>query len=70
MAGGAPDLLILVADGLSSTGVAANANGAIAALVPLARKSGWSLAPVLLAAQVALGDDAGGGRWALARCSY
>jgi ethanolamine ammonia-lyase small subunit len=61
MAGGAPDLLILVADGLSSTGVAANATKVIAALLPLARKSGWSLAPVLLAAQgrVALGDDAG-----------
>ena len=61
MAGAAPDLLILVADGLSSTGVAANATKVIAALVPLARKSGWSLAPVLLAAQgrVALGDDAG-----------
>ncbi len=33
----------------------------IAALLPLARKSGWSLGPVLLASQarVALGDDAG-----------
>jgi ethanolamine ammonia-lyase small subunit len=61
MAGAAPDLLILVADGLSSTGVAANATNVIAALMPLARKSGWSLAPVLLAGQgrVALGDDAG-----------
>ncbi len=61
MAGAAPDLLILVADGLSSTGVGANAPGVVAALLPLARKSGFSLAPVLLAAQgrVALGDDAG-----------
>lgn len=61
VAGNAPDLLILVADGLSSTGVAANALPMIAALLPLARKSGWSLAPVLLADQgrVALGDDAG-----------
>jgi len=61
MAGAAPDLLIVVADGLSSTGVAANATNVIAALMPLAGKSGWSLAPVLLAAQgrVALGDDAG-----------
>jgi len=60
-AGNAPDLLILVADGLSSTGVAANAAAVIAALLPLVRKSGWSLAPVLLARQgrVALGDDAG-----------
>ena len=42
----APDLLIVVADGLSSTGVAANAADVIAALLPLARKSGWSLGPV------------------------
>jgi len=61
MAGPPPDLLILVADGLSSTGVGANAAAVIAALLPLARSSGWSLAPVLLASQgrVALGDDAG-----------
>lgn len=61
MAGQSPDLLILVADGLSSTGVGANAGAVITALLPLVRKSGWSLAPVLLASQgrVALGDDAG-----------
>ena len=61
MAGAAPDLLILVGDGLSSTGVAANAAAMIAAFVPLARREGWSLAPVLLAdqARVALGDEAG-----------
>jgi len=61
MAGQPPDLLIVIADGLSSTGVAANAAKVVAALLPLAHKSGWSLAPVLLAAQgrVALGDDAG-----------
>ncbi|MEE9546283.1 MAG: ethanolamine ammonia-lyase subunit EutC [Hyphomicrobium sp.] len=61
MAGSSPDLLILVGDGLSSTGVAANAAAVIAAFLPLARKNGWSLAPVLLANQgrVALGDDAG-----------
>ena len=61
MAGPSPDLLILVADGLSSTGVGANAGAVITALLPLVRKSGWSLAPVLLASQgrVALGDDAG-----------
>jgi ethanolamine ammonia-lyase small subunit len=60
-AGPTPDLLILVADGLSSTGVAANAAPVVAAFLPLARKSGWSLAPILLASQgrVALGDDAG-----------
>jgi ethanolamine ammonia-lyase small subunit len=56
-----PDLLIMAADGLSSTGVAANAVAVIAALLPLARKSGWMLGPVVLASQgrVALGDDAG-----------
>ena len=56
-----PDLVILVGDGLSSTGVAANAVPVIEAFLPLARESGWSLAPVLLATQarVALGDDAG-----------
>lgn len=61
MAGRSPDLLVLVADGLSSTGVAANAAPMIAALLPLVQKSGWSLGPVLLAGQgrVALGDDAG-----------
>ncbi|MCZ7595421.1 MAG: ethanolamine ammonia-lyase subunit EutC [Hyphomicrobium sp.] len=61
IAGGAPDLLILIADGLSSTGVAANAVEVVAALLPLARRSGWSLAPLVLASQgrVALGDDAG-----------
>jgi ethanolamine ammonia-lyase small subunit len=60
-AGSAPDLLIVVADGLSSTGVAANAGATIAALLQYARQSGWSLGPVLLADQgrVALGDEAG-----------
>jgi ethanolamine ammonia-lyase small subunit len=55
------DLLIVVADGLSSTGVAANAGALIAALLPLIEKSDWNLAPVILASQarVALGDDAG-----------
>ncbi|HEY7670114.1 MAG TPA: ethanolamine ammonia-lyase subunit EutC [Hyphomicrobium sp.] len=56
-----PDVLIVVADGLSSTGVAANAAAMTGAFVPLAQKSGWSLGPVLLAGQgrVALGDDVG-----------
>jgi len=61
MPGARPDLVILIADGLSSTGVAANASGVIVALLPFAATHGWSMAPVLLAAQgrVALGDDAG-----------
>lgn len=61
IAAGSPDLLIVVADGLSSTGVGANAVPMIAALLPVIRKSDWRLAPVLLASQgrVALGDEAG-----------
>lgn len=54
------DLLFVIADGLSSTGVAANAAALIAELLPLCKKSEWSIGPVLLASQarVALGDDA------------
>ena len=57
---GAPQLLIVVADGLSSTGVAANAAELIGALLPMVHKSGWVLGPIVLANQgrVALGDDA------------
>jgi ethanolamine ammonia-lyase small subunit len=60
-AGGAPDLAIVIADGLSSTGVGANAIPVIAALLPMIHKSDWKLAPVLLAGQgrVALGDEVG-----------
>ena len=60
-AGAYPDLVIVVADGLSSTGVAANAGALIGALLPMAQKSGWSIGPVMLASQarVALGDEAG-----------
>jgi len=56
-----PGLLIVVADGLSSTGVATNAVEVIAELLPLVRKSRWTMGPVVLASQgrVALGDDAG-----------
>ena len=55
------DLLIVVGDGLSSTGVALNAVPMIKALLPYCAKGSWSIAPVLLASQarVALGDDAG-----------
>jgi ethanolamine ammonia-lyase small subunit len=60
IAGPAPDLLIVIADGLSSTGVAANAADLIGALLPLVRKSEWRLGPIVLASQgrVAFGDDA------------
>lgn len=56
-----PDLAIVVADGLSSTGVAANAGALIGALLPMVQKSGWSVGPVVLASQarVAIGDEAG-----------
>jgi ethanolamine ammonia-lyase small subunit len=55
------DLTIVVADGLSSTAVHAHAAPLIAALLPLVRAEGWSLAPVVIASQarVALGDEVG-----------
>lgn len=55
------DLAIVVADGLSSTAVHAHAARLIAALLPLIRAEGWSLAPVIVAhqARVALGDAVG-----------
>jgi ethanolamine ammonia-lyase small subunit len=60
IADAAPQLLIVIADGLSSTGVAANAAELIGALLPMVHKSGWVLGPIVLASQgrVALGDDA------------
>lgn len=60
-AGKAADLAIIVADGLSSTAVHAHAAPLIAALLPLIRAEGWSLAPVIVAhqARVALGDAVG-----------
>jgi ethanolamine ammonia-lyase small subunit len=54
-------LVVVVGDGLSSTGVMANAATMIKALLPHAKKHRWRLGPVVLASQarVALGDDAG-----------
>jgi ethanolamine ammonia-lyase small subunit len=56
-----PDLVVLVGDGLSSMGVAANVVPLMSALLPHALEAGWKLSPVLLAndARVALGDEAG-----------
>jgi ethanolamine ammonia-lyase small subunit len=56
-----PDLVVLVGDGLSSLGVAANVVPTLAAFLPYVQEAGWKLAPVLLAddARVALGDEAG-----------
>jgi ethanolamine ammonia-lyase small subunit len=55
-----PDIVILVGDGLSSMAVSANTTAYLSALLPHIKKSGWKLAPVLLAddARVALGDEA------------
>lgn len=56
-----PDLMIMAGDGLSSTGLTVNVVALIRALEPAIAKSGWRLAPVLLASQarVALADEAG-----------
>ncbi|MGL4397551.1 MAG: ethanolamine ammonia-lyase subunit EutC [Hyphomicrobium sp.] len=58
---GAVDLLIVIADGLSSKAVAANAVATVTALLPHIKTNAWSLAPILLASQarVAIGDEAG-----------
>ncbi|MGX1309721.1 ethanolamine ammonia-lyase small subunit [Amorphus suaedae] len=57
----APDLAIVVGDGLSATGVLANAVPLVAALLPHLRRLGLALAPVVVAtgARVALGDEIG-----------
>ena len=61
------DLVLVVADGLSSTAVHAQTRPFLAALKPWIAAEGWSTAPVVIAAQarVALGDEVGeilGGR--------
>ncbi|MEQ1578248.1 MAG: ethanolamine ammonia-lyase subunit EutC [Hyphomicrobium sp.] len=55
------DLVIMAGDGLSSTGLTANAVPLIRALMPYIQKNSWRLAPILLASQarVALADEAG-----------
>lgn len=59
LSGEAADLAIVVGDGLSATGVQANAVPLVAALLPHLRRLSLSLAPVVVAtgARVALGDD-------------
>jgi ethanolamine ammonia-lyase small subunit len=56
-----PDVLVVVADGLSSTAVHAHAALLLSALAPHASAQGWRLGPVVLAhqARVALGDEIG-----------
>ncbi|MFI4933821.1 MAG: ethanolamine ammonia-lyase subunit EutC [Caulobacterales bacterium] len=59
--GSGADLVVIVADGLSSAAVHAHAAPLLAALLPLAKAAPWRLAPVVLASQarVALGDEIG-----------
>ncbi|PTS87242.1 MULTISPECIES: ethanolamine ammonia-lyase subunit EutC [unclassified Caulobacter] len=58
---GPADLVIVVADGLSSTAVHTHAAPLIAALLPQVHQQGWCLGPVVIArqARVALGDEVG-----------
>lgn len=60
-AGGEVDLAIVVADGLSSTAIHAQAVPFLTAFKARIVEAGWSLAPVAVAAQarVALGDEVG-----------
>ncbi|QIB35965.1 ethanolamine ammonia-lyase subunit EutC [Ancylobacter pratisalsi] len=57
----APDLVIVVADGLSSTAIHAQAHGFLSALKARIAGEGWRLGPVVIASQarVALGDEVG-----------
>jgi ethanolamine ammonia-lyase small subunit len=59
--GGACDLAIVIADGLSATAVERHATGLVSALLPLVAREGRSLGPVAVASQgrVALGDEIG-----------
>ena len=58
---GSCDLVIVIADGLSSTAVHAHAAPLVEALLPAVREAGWRLGPVVIArqARVALGDAVG-----------
>ncbi|MCK0209910.1 ethanolamine ammonia-lyase subunit EutC [Starkeya koreensis] len=60
-AGEPVDIAIVVADGLSSTAIHAQAVPFLAAFKARVAEAGWSLAPVVVASQarVALGDEAG-----------
>ena len=58
---GAPDLVFVVADGLSAQAAQRHAIPVLAALEPTLRGEGWRLGPVVVAEQgrVALGDEIG-----------
>ncbi|RIY02835.1 ethanolamine ammonia-lyase subunit EutC [Aureimonas flava] len=55
------DVALVIGDGLSAEAVEANAAPLLAALLPLVRERGWSLAPVAIVrqARVAIGDEIG-----------
>jgi ethanolamine ammonia-lyase small subunit len=55
------DLALIVSNGLSSLATTRQAPSLLAALIPLIRQSGWSLAPLIVAAngRVALQDEIG-----------
>src|ERR1700677_4716126 len=57
----APDLAIIVSDGLSTHAAVTQCEPLLAAFLPLARASGWTLAPLIVArhARVALQDEIG-----------
>jgi ethanolamine ammonia-lyase small subunit len=58
---GSPDLVVIVADGLSALAVQRHAVPVLAALVPALEADGWRRGPVVVAEQgrVALGDEIG-----------
>lgn len=61
VAGMAPDLVLVVADGLSSTAIHAQAAAFLAAFKARIAEEGWTVGPVVIASQarVALGDEVG-----------
>lgn len=58
---GAPDLALVVGDGLSARAIHENAVPLLAALLPLVKARGWRTAPLVVAeqARVALADEIG-----------
>ena len=60
-AGEAPDVALVIADGLSSAAVHAHAVPLVEALLPRCTSAGWRIGPVAVArqARVALGDQVG-----------
>lgn len=61
LSGGAPDLVIVIADGLSALAVHRHAPAMLERLLAHTRTQGWALAPVCVVVQgrVAIGDEIG-----------